>query len=186
MYLTVINVPHGHKTNEASKQAKHEERETEKGDPLVVSPAMAEEEVGAAAAAEEEGAGQSASLSTTHRRRSRQQRHHVLLGVSGSVAAVKGPEIVCRLVQAIPNAHVKVLLTRGGRHFWDRASEYDPRAWRQLQEYMATAEGTADSAAARAKHDHSDYDDNDNDDNDDDDNDNNSNDSAHRIEIHCM
>jgi Flavoprotein len=48
---------------------------------------------------------------------------NVLLGVTGSVAAVKAPALV-RQWQA-DGAHVQVLLTQGGRHFWDRAAAYE-------------------------------------------------------------
>jgi Flavoprotein len=49
---------------------------------------------------------------------------NILLGVTGSVAAVKAPALVRQLVE-IDQANVQVLLTSGGRHFWDRAAEYD-------------------------------------------------------------
>jgi hypothetical protein len=48
---------------------------------------------------------------------------NVLLGVTGSVAAVKAPALV-RQWQA-DGAHVQVLLTQGGRNFWDRAAAYE-------------------------------------------------------------
>jgi Flavoprotein len=48
---------------------------------------------------------------------------NVLLGVTGSVAAIKAPALV-RQWQA-DGAHVQVLLTQGGRHFWDRAAAYE-------------------------------------------------------------
>ena len=59
----------------------------------------------------------------------------VLLGVTGSVAAVKAPEIACRLVDEC-GAHVKVLLSEGGRNFWEKAFEYDPVYWNRLQELL--------------------------------------------------
>jgi len=59
----------------------------------------------------------------------------VLLGVTGSVAAVKAPEIACRLVDEC-GAHVKILLSEGGRNFWEKAFEYDPVYWNRLQELL--------------------------------------------------
>lgn len=48
----------------------------------------------------------------------------ILLGVTGSVAAVKAPALVRQWVE-MDGAHVQVLLTAGGRHFWDRAAVYE-------------------------------------------------------------
>jgi len=59
----------------------------------------------------------------------------ILLGVTGSVAAVKAPEIACRLVQEC-DAHVKILLSEGGRNFWEKAHEYNAEYWNQLQELL--------------------------------------------------
>lgn len=59
-------------------------------------------------------------------------RRNVLVGVTGSVAAVKGPEICLQLLEL--NYKVKVLLTQGGAHFWKKAEEYDPTSWNALQE----------------------------------------------------
>lgn len=63
----------------------------------------------------------------------------ILLGVTGSVAAIKAPALVCRLLRLTADgdtAHVKILLTAGGRNFWNRAAEYDPISWMQLQEHL--------------------------------------------------
>jgi hypothetical protein len=61
----------------------------------------------------------------------------VLLGVTGSVAAVKAPEIAVRLVTEC-KAHVKVLLSVGGKNFWDKAVEYDIVHWEKLQGLRST------------------------------------------------
>jgi len=59
----------------------------------------------------------------------------ILLGVTGSVAVVKTPEIAVQLVTRL-GAQVKILLTAGGRNFWDKAQEYNPTAWNELQTKM--------------------------------------------------
>jgi hypothetical protein len=62
-------------------------------------------------------------------------RLRVLLGVTGSVAAVKAPEIAVRLVKDC-KADVKVLLSAGGQNFWNKAQQYDPVSWKRLQEEL--------------------------------------------------
>mmetsp|Transcript_24744 Transcript_24744/g.36293 ORF Transcript_24744/g.36293 Transcript_24744/m.36293 type:complete len:276 (+) Transcript_24744:72-899(+) len=59
------------------------------------------------------------------------RRTRVLLGITGSVAAVKGPEIAVRLSKEV-GADVRVLLTRAGENFWNKAKEYDPVSWQQF------------------------------------------------------
>jgi hypothetical protein len=97
----------------------------------------------------------------------------ILLGITGSVAAVKGPELVCQLADAFvkssssstaaaaacdhgdgggvaaareavrvidpgPGASIRVVLTRGGSHFWNLcAPEYDPPSWERLQQRLS-------------------------------------------------
>lgn len=61
------------------------------------------------------------------------RRIRVLLGVTGSVAAVKAPELVVQLCQF---ATVKVVLTSGGRNFWDKAIGYDSAAWASFLECL--------------------------------------------------
>ena len=60
----------------------------------------------------------------------------ILLGVSGSVAAVKAPEIAVRLVTEL-QAHVQVLLSAGGQNFWEKAIEYDRVNWEKLQSLIS-------------------------------------------------
>jgi hypothetical protein len=74
---------------------------------------------------------------TTNRRRPR-----VLLGITGSVAAIKGPEIAVRLVKEL-NVDVCVLLTHGGYNFWTKANEYNPAFWTELKS-LAHTSGTFD------------------------------------------
>lgn len=65
------------------------------------------------------------------------RRPHVLLGITGSVAAVKGPEIAVRLARD-DKMHVRVLLTSGGLNFWNKAQEYNPTYWEELQKRILT------------------------------------------------
>jgi hypothetical protein len=60
------------------------------------------------------------------------RRPRVLLAVTGSVAAVKGPEIAVRLVREA-GADVRVLLSRGGENFWTKAGAYDGKYWAALR-----------------------------------------------------
>lgn len=70
------------------------------------------------------------------------RRPRVLLGVTGSVAAIKVPELVCRLAVF---ADVHVVLTKGGSNFWyanadttsvGPAQTYNPEAWEQMQQLV--------------------------------------------------
>lgn len=61
------------------------------------------------------------------------RRPRLLLGVTGSVAAVKAPELAVRFSKDY-HMDVCVLLTRGGRNFWDKANEYDEMVWDQVQQ----------------------------------------------------
>jgi 3-polyprenyl-4-hydroxybenzoate decarboxylase len=58
----------------------------------------------------------------------------ILLGITGSVAAIKGPELALALSTQL-NGHVVVLLTQGGEHFWNKAENYNPKAWNQLYNF---------------------------------------------------
>jgi phosphopantothenoylcysteine synthetase/decarboxylase len=60
------------------------------------------------------------------------RKTRVLLGITGSVAAVKGPELCLRLLDQ--GYDVKVLLTQGGANFWNKAKDYDGTSWQELQE----------------------------------------------------
>ena len=54
------------------------------------------------------------------------------MGITGSVAAVKGPELCLHLLEQ--GFDVKVLLTQGGSNFWNKAESYDPTSWQELEE----------------------------------------------------
>jgi phosphopantothenoylcysteine decarboxylase / phosphopantothenate---cysteine ligase len=61
------------------------------------------------------------------------KRPRVLLGVSGSVAAVKSPEIAVALFDH--GCDVCVLLTAGGLNFWgEKSAAYNPEAWRRFDQ----------------------------------------------------
>jgi hypothetical protein len=61
----------------------------------------------------------------------------ILLGITGSVAAIKAPELICSLIAAFgANVTVKVILTKGGSSFWEKASAYDEISWDKIQEYI--------------------------------------------------
>lgn len=55
----------------------------------------------------------------------------ILLGVTGSVAAVKAPEIAVRLVHEM-DAQVRILLTQGGLNFWNKAQNYNNKIWNEM------------------------------------------------------
>jgi len=69
----------------------------------------------------------------------RRRNPRILLGVTGSVAAVKAPEIACRLVEEC-DAHVKIVLSEGGRNFWEKAHEYNAFHWKRFQELLLSTD----------------------------------------------
>jgi phosphopantothenoylcysteine synthetase/decarboxylase len=68
------------------------------------------------------------------------RRPRILLAVTGSVAAIKGPEIAVRLATKI-KADVKILLTKGGENFWSKAKTYNPAAWNRLHSMLQQSIG---------------------------------------------
>ena len=67
------------------------------------------------------------------------RRSRILFAVTGSVAAVKGPEIAVRLVNEL-DLDVRILLTRGGENFWSKAKDYNKKYWDLLQELLLSSE----------------------------------------------
>lgn len=65
----------------------------------------------------------------------KRKTHNILLGITGSVAAVKGPELAVRLVKEL-DANVKILLTRGGTNFWEKAIAYDEKYWNEMRSLL--------------------------------------------------
>lgn len=62
-------------------------------------------------------------------------RPRILLGITGSVAAVKGPELAVKICCEL-HADVRVLLTQAGHNFWIKAEEYDPIHWKELHKHL--------------------------------------------------
>lgn len=67
------------------------------------------------------------------------ERSNVLFAVTGSVAAIKGPELAVQLVK-VANAHVRVLLTRGGKNFWTKAKDYNLQYWDEMSSLLGTGD----------------------------------------------
>jgi Flavoprotein len=106
---------------------------------------MADSDQQGAADAKGDGADGRSSLRSRHPLSIRPFR--VLLGITGSVAAVKGPELILQLMDELSDdndnddattssVEARVVLTRGGSNFWNCAHEYDPISWRRLQERL--------------------------------------------------
>lgn len=57
--------------------------------------------------------------------------YNILLAVTGSVAAIKCPEIAVRLVREC-GCNVKVLLSQGGKNFWEKSRGYNEHYWDEL------------------------------------------------------
>lgn len=57
---------------------------------------------------------------------------NILLGVTGSVAAVKSPELAVKLNDK--GFEVCVLLTEGGLNFWSKSPSYNPDAWNRFEQ----------------------------------------------------
>ena len=55
------------------------------------------------------------------------------------MAAVKGPEIAVRLVKEL-DLDVRILLTRGGENFWNKAKDYNIKYWSLLQDLLSSSE----------------------------------------------
>uniref|UniRef100_A0A7S3QF62 Flavoprotein domain-containing protein n=1 Tax=Chaetoceros debilis TaxID=122233 RepID=A0A7S3QF62_9STRA len=77
----------------------------------------------------------------SHGELSTKRRKRVLLGISGSVAAIKGPELAIQLTKEL-DAHVVILLTRGGENFWCKAQEYNPKIWEECNSMMREEDNT--------------------------------------------
>jgi len=70
------------------------------------------------------------------------RQYNILLGVTGSVAAVKAPEIALSLYRDLSarrkalDIRVRILLSAGGKNFWQKAKEYNETVWKDLQHYL--------------------------------------------------
>ena len=67
---------------------------------------------------------------------------NILLGVTGSVAAVKAPEVAVRLcrevvvdeeAEIVVVVKIKILLTAGASNFWEQSKQYNEYWWNELQ-----------------------------------------------------
>lgn len=56
------------------------------------------------------------------------KKRRIILGITGSVAGLKGPELALLLSKHC-DAHVVVLLTRGGENFWLKSQYYNEQSW---------------------------------------------------------
>lgn len=75
-----------------------------------------------------------AEVSLIDDRRLSNDSSNILLGVTGSVAAVKVPELISRLLDRFgPKISIKVVLTQGGKNFWEKACTYDATYWNKVQ-----------------------------------------------------
>jgi Flavoprotein len=93
---------------------------------------------------------ETASGKTLNRHLRRDGYVHILLGVTGSVAAIKAPEIICSLIEAFgPKVSVKVMLTRGGGNFWDKAAAYDATYWSKMLEWTRQPSQTLHSPSVQ-------------------------------------
>lgn len=76
--------------------------------------------------------------------------YNILLGVTGSVAAIKVPEIICQLIDTFgAQAIIKVVLTQGGKSFWEKASTYDGIHWLEIQTYISHEQDKAEVDATK-------------------------------------
>lgn len=70
------------------------------------------------------------------------RRPHILLGITGSIAAVKGPRLALRLANEL-KANVKVVLTRTvEQYFWKEGRAvptYDRENWIDFERAVATS-----------------------------------------------
>ena len=68
------------------------------------------------------------------------RRPRIILGITGSIAAVKGPRLALRLANEL-KAHVKVVLTRTVEHFfWQEGRAvpaYDRESWIDFERAVA-------------------------------------------------
>jgi hypothetical protein len=72
------------------------------------------------------------------------KRPHILLGITGSIAAVKGPRLALFLSQNV-RTHVKVVLTRTvEQYFWKEGGvteSYDEVAWKEFWRVVDSSRG---------------------------------------------
>jgi phosphopantothenoylcysteine decarboxylase len=67
----------------------------------------------------------------------KRRRPRILIGVTGSVAAVKVPELCAELCKF---AQLKVVFTQSSRHFFERAADYNSAAWEEWKKVVVQPE----------------------------------------------
>lgn len=79
------------------------------------------------------------------------RRPRILLGITGSVAAVKGPKLALRLANEL-KAHVKVVLTRTvEQYFWKEGKavpSYDADSWNEFHNVVVPTSSTTSPTIA--------------------------------------
>ncbi|KAL7564780.1 hypothetical protein ACA910_021043 [Epithemia clementina (nom. ined.)] len=82
------------------------------------------------------------TTATTKTNNATEKKRNILLGVAGSVAAVKAPEIAVCLCRDHPNINnnnnisIKILLTAGARNFWEQSRQYNEYWWAEMQKEL--------------------------------------------------
>ena len=61
----------------------------------------------------------------------KKRRPRILLGVTGSVAAIKAPQIAIQLIETL-DCDVQIVLTHTGEVFWEQAGGYNEEAWKKF------------------------------------------------------
>ena len=78
------------------------------------------------------------------------RRPRILLGITGSVAAVKGPKLALRLANEV-KANVKVILTRTvEQYFWKEGKavpSYDADSWNEFHKVVVPSPTTSPTIA---------------------------------------
>ena len=89
------------------------------------------------------------------------RRPRILLGITGSVAAVKGPKLALRLANEV-KAHVKVILTRTvEQYFWKEGKavpSYDVDSWNEFHTVVVLPTSSTTSSIVADTNDEEDLD----------------------------
>lgn len=77
---------------------------------------------------------------------------NILLGVTGSVAAVKVPELISRLLDTFgPHISIKLVLTQGGKNFWEKAPTYNAVHWNKIKHLIEQESALRSDAQANMR-----------------------------------
>lgn len=84
------------------------------------------------------------------------RRPRIILGITGSIAAVKGPRLALRLANEL-KADVKVVLTRTvEQYFWKEGravATYDRESWMDFERAVASSSSSSFTIASRTQDD---------------------------------